>query len=85
MDRAGVGACEDRLPRLLGVVGVHASLLRLAKGEPVGQALLETVRELGANLLVMGAYAHGPWREALLGGVTRDVLMQATLPVLLQG
>ena len=44
---------------------------------PVGAQLLKLAHELGADLLVMGAYAHGEWREALLGGVTRYVLDHA--------
>jgi nucleotide-binding universal stress UspA family protein len=34
-------------------------------------------------LLVMGAYGHSRWREMVLGGATRSILAQATLPVLL--
>ena len=51
---------------------------------PVGAQLLKLAHELGADLLVMGAYAHGEWREALLGGVTRYVLDHAGLPVLMR-
>jgi nucleotide-binding universal stress UspA family protein len=32
----------------------------------------------------MGAYAHGEWREALLGGVTRYILDHGGLPVLMR-
>ena len=35
-------------------------------------------------MLVMGAYAHSPFREALLGGVTRYMLAHADLPVLMR-
>ncbi len=38
---------------------------------------------MGADLLVMGAYAQNRLRAALLGGVTRHVLAQAELPVLM--
>ena len=51
---------------------------------PVGAQLLKLAHELGADLLVMGAYAHGEWREALLGGVTRYVLDHADLPVFMR-
>jgi nucleotide-binding universal stress UspA family protein len=51
---------------------------------PFGQDLLDKARELGADMLVMGAYAHSPLREALLGGVTRHVLAHADLPVLMR-
>lgn len=37
----------------------------------------------GADLLAVGAFAHSRVREILLGGVTRDLLDAARLPVLL--
>jgi nucleotide-binding universal stress UspA family protein len=41
------------------------------------------VAELGADLLVMGAYSHSRLRETILGGVTRDVLRNMNVPVLM--
>jgi nucleotide-binding universal stress UspA family protein len=31
----------------------------------------------------MGAYGHSRWRELVLGGVTRSLLREMTVPVLL--
>ncbi len=39
--------------------------------------------DLGADLLVMGAYGHSRLREFLLGGATRTAVEHALLPVLL--
>lgn len=50
----------------------------------VGAALLSVATDGGYDLMVMGAYAHSRLRETLLGGVTRTVLAQMTLPVLLE-
>jgi nucleotide-binding universal stress UspA family protein len=36
-----------------------------------------------ATLIVMGAYTHGRLRQSFLGGVTRQVLAEATIPVLM--
>ena len=36
-----------------------------------------------ADLIVMGGYGHAWSRERLLGGVTRDVLARACVPVLM--
>lgn len=47
-----------------------------------GMALLEIVRATGAGLLVAGAFNHSPYRELVLGGVTRILLERAPLPVL---
>jgi nucleotide-binding universal stress UspA family protein len=38
---------------------------------------------MDAELLVMGAYGHSRFREAILGGATRDMLENAQVPVFL--
>lgn len=48
-----------------------------------GDLLLSATRDIGADLLVMGAYGHAPWRDFLLGGATREVLRGSLFPVLL--
>ncbi len=37
--------------------------------------------DIGADMVVMGAYGHSRFREAILGGATRNMLEQAELPV----
>lgn len=49
----------------------------------IADALLSRVSDLGAELLVMGGYSHSRLRERILGGVTRQVLAQMTVPVLM--
>jgi nucleotide-binding universal stress UspA family protein len=49
----------------------------------IADALLSRVSDLGADLLVMGAYSHSRLRERILGGVTRQILAQMTVPVLM--
>jgi nucleotide-binding universal stress UspA family protein len=44
----------------------------------IGQAV-----DMNADLIVMGAYGHTRLREIILGGVTRDLLKQAPVPLLL--
>ena len=48
----------------------------------IGVALLSHAGDVGADLLVMGSWGHGPWRERLLGGVTRTVLANMRVPVI---
>jgi nucleotide-binding universal stress UspA family protein len=38
---------------------------------------------VGGELLVMGAYGHSRFREAIFGGATRDLLEGATVPLFL--
>jgi nucleotide-binding universal stress UspA family protein len=52
-------------------------------GQNAGEALLKRANDLGADLLVMGAYAHSRTREFVFGGATRYVLEHAGIPVLM--
>lgn len=70
-------------PALLSTHGIRAEMARVAPGgDLMGAALLVEARRIGADLLVMGAFAHSQFQERLLGGVTAQVLATADLPVL---
>jgi nucleotide-binding universal stress UspA family protein len=56
---------------------------RKASKQMVEAELDRCAVELGADYLVMGAYSHSRAREYVFGGVTRYMLHEATLPVLL--
>ena len=63
---------------------VKVEVEEVAAGElSVGDALLSHIADRGADLLVMGAYAHSRVRELVLGGATRTILDSMTLPVLM--
>ena len=49
----------------------------------VGELLLDSCRDLGGDLLVMGSYGHSRLREIILGGATRTVLAKLEVPVLM--
>jgi nucleotide-binding universal stress UspA family protein len=55
----------------------------VAGGLDVADLLLNHASENSADLLVIGAYGHSRLRELVLGGVTRTILRQMTLPVLM--
>jgi nucleotide-binding universal stress UspA family protein len=64
--------------------GVNASSIPVEPGsKPVGIALLEAAGNAGANMLVMGAYSQSRVRRLIFGGVTRDILESAGLPVMM--
>lgn len=73
------------MPRVLSEHEIPAQphVLRIGS-EPFGRTLLNTAHQLGADMLVMGAYAHSPIRELVLGGVTRYILEHTDLPVLMR-
>lgn len=63
--------------------GVEARLDLSPLGDlPIGDALLNAAFELGADLLVMGAYGRSRMRERVFGGATRSLLTQMTVPAL---
>jgi nucleotide-binding universal stress UspA family protein len=79
------GKPAPSMPEILVEHGVVAQLHTVRIGsEPFGKTLLDAVHRLSADMLVMGAYAHSPLRELILGGVTRYVLDHADLPVLMR-
>jgi nucleotide-binding universal stress UspA family protein len=79
------GAPAPSMPTILLEHGIAAQLRAVPIGsEPFGKTLLDTAHQLSADMLVMGAYAHSPLRELILGGVTRYVLDHADLPVLMR-
>lgn len=64
--------------------GINVEIDVQAKGQAsVGRWLLESVSSGGQDLLVMGVYGHSRFREFFLGGASRDVLRDMTVPVLM--
>ena len=55
----------------------------LRGGLAVSDILLSRAADLGADLIVSGGYHHSQLREALLGGVSRELLEHMTVPVLM--
>jgi hypothetical protein len=80
--------CADArasVPPILAEHGIEAEAHRVPDGpDATGDRILRTAHQLGADLLVMGAFAHGEWRERMFGGVTRTMLADSDLPVLMR-
>jgi nucleotide-binding universal stress UspA family protein len=55
----------------------------LRGGLAVSDILLSRAADLAADLIVAGGYHHSQLREALLGGVSRELLEHMTVPVLM--
>ena len=71
-----------QLSQMLSRHGVRAEVSVLAKTMPrVSEVLARHIRDQNADMLVMGAYGHSRFREAILGGATRDMLELAEVPV----
>ena len=73
-----------RLSTMLDRHGVKASIALLPKTHPrVADVLAEHAADTGANWLVTGAYGHSRFRQAILGGATRDLLGGAKHAILM--
>jgi nucleotide-binding universal stress UspA family protein len=67
----------------LGRHGIKATAIHEPAGDDeVAEAILSRAADVDADLMVMGLYGHTRVREMVLGGVSRDLLRRATLPLL---
>ncbi|MEM9576585.1 MAG: universal stress protein [Pseudomonadota bacterium] len=85
----GKSPIKDSLPGIdaatvLARHDVNVRLTELPKTrKSIADTLVEHCEATGAGLLVMGAYEHSPIREGLVGGVTHDIALRTSLPVLM--
>ncbi|MEF3130985.1 universal stress protein [Rhizobium sp. 268] len=52
-------------------------------GRRTEEVLLQHARELGCDMIVMGAYGHSRLRERIFGGVTASIIEGCNVPVLM--
>lgn len=70
------------LAKWLNRHGIKTDVAVLPKTLPrISEILNRRAIETGASMIVMGAYGHSRFREAILGGATRNMLEQAQVPV----
>lgn len=80
----GMGSGIAELCAYLGRYGIEADHDEIhTRDLDPGDMILSRMSDLGAGLLVMGAYGHSRLREMILGGVTHQILGHMTAPVLL--
>lgn len=74
------------LSRLAGHLirhGVRAEAPWSHPGPSVGAGILAEAHRWNADLLVIGAYGHSPFRERALGGATRSLVRDSDIPILM--
>ena len=72
------------IARHLARHGIEAEVHQLESGDlSVPEVILSHIAAQSSDLLVMGAYGHSRLRELVLGGVTRAMLQDMTVPVLM--
>lgn len=62
---------------------IEAEAHRISGERPAGETLLGEAAERQADLIVMGAYGHSRLRQFVVGGVTRRLLAEARIPLLM--
>jgi nucleotide-binding universal stress UspA family protein len=80
-DRSDPGG---ELSQMLARHGAKPEVSVIAQTLPkTSEVIARHCEDQQADLLVMGAYGHSRFREALLGGATRDTLESCEIPVLM--
>ncbi|WBU59201.1 universal stress protein [Paracoccus albus] len=72
------------LAQLLNRHGIQVDVSVLARTQSLISDILDRhAEEIGAKLIVMGAYGHSRFRQAILGGATRNMLGKSRVPILM--
>lgn len=79
-DRATATAVAERARMYLASHGVAADLDAVESGSPV-EILSKRASEIGARMLVMGAFGHRGFREMLFGSTTRRLFDKVPVPL----
>ena len=70
------------LSQLLARHGVKVEIDVLSKALPrIADVLMRHASDMDADMVVMGAYGHSRFREAIFGGATRAMLQETPVPV----
>lgn len=73
----------DSVAASLAHAGVKCEAVVATAQTGVGDEILGRVTDYGSDLLVMGGYGHSRFRQLVFGGVTRRVLSDMPVPVLM--
>jgi nucleotide-binding universal stress UspA family protein len=64
-------------------IAATLKLIRSVAGASLGGQILSAARDEGSDLVVLGGYGQAPWRQALFGGTTSELVGVSMLPLLL--
>jgi nucleotide-binding universal stress UspA family protein len=73
-----------KLDELLATVksGLADAECQIAEGSPL-HSLLDYIKEIGADFVVLGSHGHGAIASLLLGSVAEGMVRKATVPTLI--
>ena len=75
------GATSEELVAYYRLRGVESEIHRF-DSQKTGADLLEKAKEIGADMLIMGAYGQNYEREMVFGGNTQEVVDTAEIPTI---
>ena len=76
------GPTPEELVDYYALRGITAEVIRFESKDPA-KGLLNTCKEIGASLLIIGAYSHSHETEMLFGGNTERIIEKTQMPVLM--
>lgn len=76
------GPDENELVAYYALRGITAEIVRFDTKDPA-TGLLDACKDIGASLLVIGAYSHSHETEMLFGGNTERIVDQTQMPILM--
>jgi nucleotide-binding universal stress UspA family protein len=81
------GSPDLRVPHVVAALKRHGVAAKgettVSDGTPVADIILSLAADLDADLIVMGAWGHSRLREFVLGGASRRIFDEMTVPVLM--
>ena len=83
-----VGNLLRDMPKAIGISthlerhGIEAEFISVpSTGRDIAGVIQKTARDIGAKLIVMGAYEHSKFSQDIFGGVTHEVVRASSVPV----
>jgi nucleotide-binding universal stress UspA family protein len=80
---SGAGTSVADLEKYLLMHSISVTVEQFSPDKKIGNALLRASVDLGADMLIMGAYGDSHERETVFGGNTQTIVDKAEIPVLL--
>jgi nucleotide-binding universal stress UspA family protein len=86
-EKLGLGQSDLPDPDIGADLARHGAKVTVAAepsaGVDIGDLILSRAADIGADMIVMGAYGHSRLRELVLGGATRAIFESMTVPTLM--
>ncbi len=76
------GPCAEELVAYYALRGIKAEVVTF-EGKDPANGLLKTCKDIGASLLITGAYSHSHETEMLFGGNTERIVDKTEMPILM--